>query len=286
MTKRPPRVSAAATSVTIRRVVKLYGGAPIRLVSYNILNGGTGRADPLAEVLLAQRADVIVLQEASDPAVLDRLARRLKMDFAIGDGPKHPVAIFSRWEIEHTINHGLLTAGAPSMLMAVIRSGDGVRWPVCGLHLHPRAALADEAVRLKQLDVVLGVLQPLRAAGAPHIVAGDFNSTSPIARVEPEKLRPNTREYYHGNGDRLPVEVIDRVLKSGYVDSLAAVAGEQTAGCTYTLSTLYPGQRVDYIFTHGVDESRLRTAWVEEDRLAKYASDHFPVGVEIDPGVG
>jgi len=33
----------------------------MRVVSYNILTGGEGRADPLAEVLLAQRADVIAL---------------------------------------------------------------------------------------------------------------------------------------------------------------------------------------------------------------------------------
>ena len=33
----------------------------MRLVSYNILDGGEGRADPLAEVIEAQRPDVIGL---------------------------------------------------------------------------------------------------------------------------------------------------------------------------------------------------------------------------------
>jgi endonuclease/exonuclease/phosphatase family metal-dependent hydrolase len=28
-------------------------------------------------------------------------------------------------------------------------------------------------------------------------------------------------------------------------------------------------------------ENRIKSAWIEQDRLAKYASDHFPVGVEI-----
>jgi endonuclease/exonuclease/phosphatase family metal-dependent hydrolase len=36
---------------------------------------------------------------------------------------------------------------------------------------------------------------------------------------------------------------------------------------------------VDYIFTFGIDSPR--DAWIEQDRLARYASDHFPVGVEI-----
>jgi len=39
---------------------------------------------------------------------------------------------------------------------------------------------------------------------------------------------------------------------------------------------------VDYIFTYGIDARRLKNAKVEQDRLAKYASDHFPVMVEIE----
>jgi endonuclease/exonuclease/phosphatase family metal-dependent hydrolase len=38
---------------------------------------------------------------------------------------------------------------------------------------------------------------------------------------------------------------------------------------------------VDYIFSHGVPAERLKDAWIEYDRLAKYASDHFPIGLEI-----
>jgi endonuclease/exonuclease/phosphatase family metal-dependent hydrolase len=26
----------------------------------------------------------------------------------------------------------------------------------------------------------------------------------------------------------------------------------------------------------------IKSAWIEYDRLAKYASDHFPIGVEIE----
>ena len=73
---------------------------------------------------------------------------------------------------------------------------------------------------------------------------------------------------------------VQRLLDAGYVDTLHAVRGEEAAG-TGSFSTQFPGQRVDYVFAHGVSPSRLKSAWVEHDRLAKYASDHFPVGVEI-----
>ena len=49
-----------------------------------------------------------------------------------------------------------------------------------------------------------------------------------------------------------------------------------------SFNTQHPGQRVDYIFTHGVDAKAVRSAWIETDRLAKYASDHFPIGAEIE----
>lgn len=55
----------------------------MRIVSYNILDGGEGRADPLAEVIQAQRPDVVALVEADVPATVERIARRLSMDFVV-----------------------------------------------------------------------------------------------------------------------------------------------------------------------------------------------------------
>ena len=53
------------------------------------------------------------------------------------------------------------------------------------------------------------------------------------------------------------------------------------AAKTGSFSTQFPGQRVDFIFTFGVDISKIKEAGIERDRLAKYASDHFPTRVEI-----
>jgi endonuclease/exonuclease/phosphatase family metal-dependent hydrolase len=78
----------------------------------------------------------------------------------------------------------------------------------------------------------------------------------------------------------LPRRVVQVVLDAGYVDTLHAVRGSEAA-TTGTFSTQHPGQRVDYVFAFGIDRLSLRDAWVEQDRLAKYASDHFPVGAKI-----
>src|SRR5947209_7446965 len=77
----------------------------MRIVSYNILDGGEGRADPIGEVIEAQRPDVVALVEAEQPPVVERIARRLSMDFIIAEGNKHASALLSRWPIAQSINH-------------------------------------------------------------------------------------------------------------------------------------------------------------------------------------
>ena len=44
------------------------------LVTYNIRRGGWGREEALASVIAASNADVVVLQEATSPDVVSRLA--------------------------------------------------------------------------------------------------------------------------------------------------------------------------------------------------------------------
>ena len=47
----------------------------LRLLSYNIRHGGAGREAALASVIRMARPDVVVLQEATRPAVIEQLAR-------------------------------------------------------------------------------------------------------------------------------------------------------------------------------------------------------------------
>src|SRR5947208_12803681 len=82
----------------------------MRVVSYNILDGGEGRTDPLAEVILAQRADIVALVEADNLAVLERIARRLSMDFIHAPGNKSASALLTRWTLRDSINHAPLTS--------------------------------------------------------------------------------------------------------------------------------------------------------------------------------
>ncbi len=253
----------------------------MRLVSYNILDGGVGRADPLAEILQAQRADIVVLLEADELSVVERIAARLEMDFVFSGGKKHACAVLSRFAIRDSVNYALLHPDLTnSFTLAAMVEPDGRIWRVGAIHLHAKALLKDEQKRLKEAQAILYLTQKLRDTGMSHLLVGDFNANSPIQKIVREKCKPSTQEQMDQNGGTVPRQVIERLLEEGYVDTLQARWGERAAEMG-SFSTQYPGQRVDYIFAHGIASEQVADAWIEKDRLATYASDHYPIGVEI-----
>jgi len=254
----------------------------MRIVSYNILTGGEGRADPLVEVLLAQRADVIGLVEAEDPAVLERIARRLNMDYIQAIGNSGASALLSRFPIRDSINHAALQPKiSKSLLQASVIDAAGKLWHFGVVHLHPRATEADETQREAELQIVSKIFAPLRQQKAPHFLIGDFNANSPIQQIDLANCKPKTREQAQANGGKIPRRVVQTLLNEGYIDTYQS-AEPNLASNNGTFTTQFPGQRVDYIFAHSLPASRIKTAWIEYDRLAKYASDHFPIGAEIE----
>lgn len=254
----------------------------MRLLSYNILDGGEGRADPLAEVMLAQRADIVAVVEADDVSVQQRIAARLKMDYVAGESASHSVALYSTWRIAESINHSALHPELKgSYLEAKVLEPGGRAWEICVVHMPAHARESDESTRERELATLLKIFEPHRRENRPHLLVGDFNSNSPVQNINPDKCKPSTREEWTANGGHIPRRVVQAILNAGYIDTLQAFDPNQAAN-KGSFSTQFPAQRVDYTFAFGFDKSRVRSAWIEQDRLAKYASDHFPVGVEIE----
>jgi endonuclease/exonuclease/phosphatase family metal-dependent hydrolase len=251
----------------------------MRIVSYNILDGGEGRADPLAEVILARTPDVVCVVEADDAAVLERLSKRLKMEYVVATAGRDGVALFSRWPIIQSVDQAAIRSGfTGSLLEAVVAEPGGREWPIGVVHLSAKASEEQEQKRELELAAVLDAFAHHRTQGRPHVLAGDFNANSPIQQIDPAACKAATRWAWESNGRTIPRRVVQRLLDSGYTDSLAAFApdGAPRVG---SFTTQEPGQRVDYVFTFGIEKPM--EAWIEQDRLARYASDHFPVGAEI-----
>lgn len=255
----------------------------MRIASYNILTGGEGRADPLIEVLLAQRPDVVGLVEAEDPAVLERMARRMNMDYVQAVGNESGAsALLSRFPIRDSVNHAALNPGlSKSFLQASVEAPGGIVWHFGVVHLAARAGEEDERKREAELAIVLKAFEPLRTSNAPHVLLGDFNANSPTQQIDLARCKPKTRAQAAGNpGGQIPRRVVGQLANAGYVDTYYS-RHPDLARTRGTFTTQFPGQRVDYIFTHGIAPDRIKDAWIEYDRLATYASDHYPVGVEL-----
>ena len=254
----------------------------MRLLSYNILDGGIGREDIWTAVIEAQRPDIVALVEADDPGVVEHLAGRLDMDFIHAPGKSHASALLSRTPISATVNHALLQEGLQkSLLEATVRQPNGSELTIGVAHLHAGAYEADEAIRAQELAVVLDVFARHRAANTPHLLCGDFNANATYQRIDPEKCKPKTRAAWETNGGQIPRRVVQRILDAGYVDTLHAF--DPLAGQTHaTFTTEFPGQRVDYIFAFGVTAQHIGHASVVTSDVAKEASDHFPVVAHLD----
>ena len=252
----------------------------MRVVSYNIFEGGVGRADPIAEVLLAQRADVVGLVEADDAEVLDRIAWRLGFDYVAAQGKDgRTAALLTRGRIVESVNHAAVSrdaADAPRSFLETLVEVDGMALPVGVVHLTARASDENESAREREIGFILDKFAARRTAGGRHVLMGDFNANSPTQTLVRDRLPDKTRPFFDANGD-LPRRAISKLLDAGYTDALAA-ARPDAAAVTASFTTHQPGQRLDYVFAFGV---AVADAWVEQDRLAVYASDHFPVGAAV-----
>src|SRR5436305_14386501 len=80
-----------------------------RILSYNILVGATRRVDPLTGMIKAARPDVVGLVEATNPRVVEELARRLDMQHVMSANATlqkdWQVALLSRLPIVYTKMH-------------------------------------------------------------------------------------------------------------------------------------------------------------------------------------
>ena len=143
-----------------------------RLLTYNILHGGGGRIEPIAEVINACAPDLVLLQEATDPGER-RAARRATgmADFravrrqSLGFMSRRPVA-FAQWMRPRISRHAFIE---------VVPAGERVR--VFGVHLSAVHAAWTEQRRVYELRALLRSVD--QHSERFHVLAGDFNTVAP-----------------------------------------------------------------------------------------------------------
>jgi exodeoxyribonuclease III len=243
----------------------------LRLLSYNIRFGGRGREARIAEVIRALAPDLVVLQEATDPRVIGRVAELAGMS-QWAARPAHSTGFLSRVSVEgHEWHH---PAGARHAFLEVTLEG-GAR--VFGLHLSARFSKWSERRRAREVGLLLEGVR--RHQDGLHILAGDFNTLAPGEVLETRRMPAWIQALIWLSGRDIRRETIGRVLEAGYTDAFRHLHPDERG---HTFPTWDPHVRLDYIFLPAREAHRLKSCDVMRLPEAARASDHFPLRAEIE----
>jgi exodeoxyribonuclease III len=244
----------------------------IRIVSYNIRAGGGARARAIAAVIAGAAPDVAILQEATDPGVVEQVAAASGMAAwgarrgqSLGFVSRHPPG-HVEWHWPRSSRHAFLE---------LVPAATSLR--VFGVHLAAIHAAWTERRRVREVAALLAAIEAARAT--PHVLVGDFNSLPPGDRLDVDRLPGRLRPFVWLSGGRIRWQVIAHVIDAGYVD--VALECERTA--TPTFPTWDPHLRLDYAFVpreRGIAVRSYRV--VSKAPETRFASDHLPIVVEVD----
>lgn len=246
----------------------------LRVLSYNIRFGGLGREETLAEVIRRTSPDIVVFQEASHPAVIERLSGMTDLRFWAAR-TNHSIGYLSRNEIAYHEWH--YPRGARHSFLEIVPAGNQMR--IFGLHLSARFSKWDERRRTREVRSLLDGIK--RHQDGFHILVGDFNTLAPGEVLELHRLPAWIRALIWISGRKLQRETIQLMLDSGYIDGYRNLHREVKG---YTFPTWDPHVRLDYVFVPKVFSERLIDCDVvtEPRQLIGAASDHCPLLTLID----
>ena len=253
----------------------------MRLLSYNIREGGVGRAEQIAEVISAASPDVVALQEARHPAVVERIATLAGFPYW-GSRPLHSTGFLSRVPvIEHGWRHPPRTRHA----LLEVSLGDGLP-RVFVLHLRAWFSKWNEQRRARELRGLLdGIKDQLvreQHAFAFHVLCGDFNALAPGERFDPSPMPAWIRGMVWLSGRDIARSTIEMMGADGYADAWRTVHPDSEREPGYTFPVWNPHVRLDYVFTPAAYAARVKSCEVRRTpEVARTASDHFPLLVEL-----
>jgi exodeoxyribonuclease III len=244
---------------------------PFRLLTYNIRVGGVGRVELIARIINACAPDVVLLQEATRPAVIEQLAVRTGMrDWRAF--PRQSLGYMSREPVVHASWHKpRLSRHA---FVEVVPAGSALR--LFGVHLSAVHAAWTERRRLYELRALLRSISDRREG--LHVLAGDFNTLAPGARLDVGLLPLRLRPLVWLSGGRIKWRTVQTVLDAGYADAFRLKHPDADG---FTVPAGSPQVRLDYVFVPAAYTDRIVDCDVVRHPDVKAASDHHPVIADL-----
>jgi exodeoxyribonuclease-3 len=243
----------------------------LRLLSYNIQRGGAGREDALLSVIRACAPDIVVFQEATRPAVIERLATQASMPFWAAM-PKLSLGFMSRLPIAHYEWHRPRVSR--HAFLEIVPADAPFR--VFGVHLSAVFAAWTESRRVFELRAMLASIK--RHQDGFHVLVGDFNTVTPGELLNVASLPQKVRATVWLSGGTIRWRTTHVVKDAGYADAFRML---HPADPGLTLPASSPQVRLDYLFVPSGQLHRVVSCDVVRSEAAKTASDHLPLLSEL-----
>lgn len=243
----------------------------LRLLSYNIRYGGSGREAALTTVIRTAKPDVVVLQEATKPQVIEQIAHDTGLQYW-GTQRGESLGYLSRQPLDHV--EWRKPRVSRHAFIEIVPAG--ASWRIVGVHLSAVHAAWTEQRRHYELRALLLAIQ--QHQHGPHVLVGDFNTLAPGEILDFTKLPGRLRALVWLSGGRIRWKTIQGVLDAGYVDAFRALQPELVG---YTFPTWDPHVRLDYLFVPKPCLDRVSRCQVFSANEVLAASDHFPLIAEL-----
>jgi len=242
----------------------------LKLLTYNIRHGGVGRESDIAQVVRDIGADLVVLQEATHPEVVEQIAAEAGYAFW-GARDDFSLGYLSLVEVREHKWHKL-----PEMRRAFLEISLA-EITVFGVHLSAIHGNWTERRRARELRAILTSIQKHR--GTFHLLTGDFNTLAPGELLDTKRLPTKLRVLAWTLGGRLRFQTIQLMIDGGYRDGYRSLHTDE--GLTFPVWD--PHVRLDYVFLPADHIESLTTCRVmTEHPNVRQASDHFPLLSEIE----
>lgn len=263
----------------------------MRVMSYNILNGGRDGSDERrwrdqVQLIADARPDVLLVQEArgfdrDGAALLHRAESDLGMRgfLAVAPHTGQHTAVFIAASMR-PLSFRADSAHFHHALAALTVQVAGFEQPITFASMH----LSPLSPALRAAEV--GWLADLAAPDAVAIVGGDANSLAPTDPEPPDwnALAAHHRVRYLGADGRSDRSALEFATRAGLVDLGAQLneAPAPTVPARGFPDAEFVPFRSDYFLASPLIAARARSYAVVDDERAHHASDHLPILATID----
>ena len=230
----------------------------LRLLSYNIRLGGSGRENAIASVIKSCEPDLVILEEATRPDVVQKLSAACGMK-SWGAVHGDSLAFLSRVELAHHAWHE--ARYARRRYLEIVLPGSASR--LFGVHLS--AIHSNLTERRRSIELIRSLLAGMHQYHHGfHVVTQAISILAPGQRLDLSKLPLRLRLITWATGRKIRWRTIQSMLDAGYMDGYHLFAADHG----YTFPTWDPHVRLDYPLVHSVFKERLTRCEVVRDRQA------------------